>query len=197
MSHPVNLRVPILPVCVGIALLVATGAASAQAASGAMSGGANTASMQSAAKVSSADKSFVEKAAIGSMAEVQMGKLAQQKAGSDQVKQFGTRMVDDHSKANDDLKQVASSKGIPLPSALDSEHKSKMAKLEKLSGAQFDRAYMDDMVSDHKKDVAEFEKQAKSGNDADIKGFASKTLPTLQQHLSLAESTDKAVKGGK
>jgi putative membrane protein len=120
-----------------------------------------------------------------------------QKSGSDQVKQFGTRMVDDHSKANDDLKQVASSKGIPLPSALDSEHKSKMAKLEKLSGAQFDRAYMDDMVSDHKKDVAEFEKQAKSGNDADIKGFASKTLPTLQQHLSLAESTDKAVKGGK
>ena len=197
MSHPVNLRVPILPVCVGIALLVATGAASAQAASGAMSGGANTASMQSAAKVSSADKSFVEKAAIGSMAEVQMGKLAQQKAGSDQVKQFGTRMVDDHSKANDDLKQVASHKGITLPSDLDAKHKNKMAKLEKLSGAQFDRAYMDDMVSDHKKDVAEFEKQAKSGNDADIKGFASKTLPTLQQHLSLAESTDKAVKGGK
>jgi len=197
MSHPVNLRVPILPVCVGIALLVATGAASAQAASGAMSGGANTASVQSAAKVSSADRSFVEKAAIGSMAEVQMGKLAQQKAGSDQVKQFGTRMVDDHSKANDDLKQVASHKGITLPSDLDAKHKNKMAKLEKLSGAQFDRAYMDDMVSDHKKDVAEFEKQAKSGNDADIKGFASKTLPTLQQHLSLAESTDKAVKGGK
>ena len=186
MSHPVNLRVPILPVGVGIALLVATGAASAQAASGAMSGGANTASMQSAAKVSSADKSFVEKAAIGSMAEVQMGRLAQQKAGSDQVKQFGTRMVDDHSKANDDLKQVASHKGITLPSDLDAKHKNKMAKLEKLSGAQFDRAYMDDMVSDHKKDVAEFEKQAKSGNDADIKGFAPKTLPTLQQHLSLA-----------
>jgi putative membrane protein len=197
MSHPVNLRVPILPVGVGIALLVATGAASAQAASGAMSGGANTASMQSAAKVSSADKSFVEKAAIGSMAEVQMGKLAQQKAGSDQVKQFGTRMVDDHSKANDDLKQVASHKGITLPSDLDAKHKNKMAKLEKLSGAQFDRAYMDDMVADHKEDVAEFEKQAKSGHDADIKGFASKTLPTLQEHLSLAQSTDKAVKGGK
>jgi len=197
MSHPVNLRVPILPVGVGIALLVATGAASAQAASGAMSGGANTASMQSAAKVSSADKSFVEKAAIGSMAEVQMGRLAQQKAGSDQVKQFGTRMVDDHSKANDDLKQVASHKGITLPSDLDAKHKNKMAKLEKLSGAQFDRAYMDDMVSDHKKDVAEFEKQSKSGHDADIKGFASKTLPTLQEHLKLAQSADAAVKGKK
>ena len=196
MSHHPTLHVPILPVCVGVAVLVAAGSASAQATTNPPTSN-TTSSMQSAAKVSSSDKSFVEKAAIGGMAEVQMGKLAQQKAGSDQVKQFGTRMVDDHSKANDDLKQVASSKGIPLPSALDSEHKSKMAKLEKLSGAQFDRAYMDDMVSDHKKDVAEFEKQAKSGNDADIKGFASKTLPTLQQHLSLAVSTDKAVKGGK
>jgi putative membrane protein len=193
--HPhLNPRVPILPVCVGIALLVATSAASAQTTSNPPTG---TSSMQSAAKLSSADKSFVEKAAIGGLAEVQMGKLAQQKAGSDQVKQFGTRMVDDHSKANDQLKQVASSKGIALPSDLDSEHKSKMSKLEKLSGAQFDRAYMDDMVSDHKKDVAEFQKQAKSGNDADIKGFASKTLPTLQEHLTMAESTDKAVKSGK
>jgi len=196
MSHPVNLRVPILPVGVGIALLVATGAASAQAASGAMSGGANTASMQSAAKVSSADKSFVEKAAIGSMAEVQMGRLAQQKAGSDQVKQFGTRMVDDHSKANDDLKQVASHKGITLPSDLDAKHKNKMAKLEKLSGAQFDRAYMDDMVADHKEDVAEFQKQSSSGKDGDLKGFASKTLPTLQDHLKMAQSTQAAVRNG-
>ena len=196
MSHHPTFRVQILPVCVGVAMLVAAGAASAQATTNKPT--SNTASsMQSSAKLSSGDKSFVEKAAIGGMAEVQMGKLAQQKAGSDQVKQFGTRMVNDHSKANDDLKQVASSKGITLPSDLDSEHKSKMAKLEKLSGAQFDRAYMDDMVSDHKKDVSEFEKQAKSGSDAEIKGFASKTLPTLQQHLSLAESTDKAVKGGK
>ena len=197
MSHPPILRVPILPVSIGIALLVATGGASAQAASGAMSGGANTASMQSAAKVSSADKSFVEKAAVGGMAEVQMGKLAQQKAGSDEVKRFGTRMVDDHSKANDALKQVAANKGISLPGDLDSKHKNKMAQLEKLSGAQFDRAYMDDMVADHKEDVAEFQKQAKSGHDADIKGFASKTLPTLQEHLSLAQSTDKTVKGSK
>ena len=196
MSHHPTLHVPILPVCVGVAVLVAAGSASAQATTNPPTSN-TTSSMQSAAKVSSSDKSFVEKAAIGSMAEVQMGKLAQQKAGSDQVKQFGTRMVDDHSKANDDLKQVASHKGITLPSDLDAKHKNKMAKLEKLSGAQFDRAYMDDMVADHKEDVAEFEKQAKSGHDADIKGFASKTLPTLQEHLSLAQSTDKAVKGGK
>ena len=199
MSHHLHLnsRVPIVPVCVGIALLVATSAASAQATNNPPMGSSTTSSMQSAAKLSSTDKSFVEKAAVGGLAEVQMGKLAKEKAGSDQVKQFGTRMVDDHTKANDQLKQVASNKGITLPTDLDSEHKGKVAKLEKLSGAQFDRAYMDDMVSDHKKDVAEFQKQAKSGNDADIKGFASKTLPTLQEHLTLAESTDKAVKSGK
>ena len=195
MSHSPNPRVPILPVCIGIALLVATGAAAAQTTGNATTG--STSSMQSAAKMSSADKAFVEKAAIGGLAEVQMGKLAQQKAASEQVKQFGTRMVDDHSKANDELKQVASSKGITLPTDLDAKHKGKMAKLEKLSGAQFDRAYMDDMVADHKEDVSEFQKQAKSGSDADVKGFASKTLPTLQEHLTMAESTDKAVKAGK
>ena len=198
MSHHPKFHVPVVPVCVGIALLVATSTASAAQATGTPPPTSNTtASMQSAAKMSSSDKEFLHKAAIGGLAEVELGKLAQQKAGSDQVKQFGTRMVNDHGKANDDLKQVASNKGITLPSDLDAKHKSKMAKLEKLSGAQFDRAYMDDMVSDHKQDVAEFQKQAKSGNDADVKGFASKTLPTLQEHLTLAESTDKAVKAGK
>jgi putative membrane protein len=197
MSHHhlhLNLRVPFLPVCVGIAMVVAASAASAQATNPSTS---TTSSMQSAAKLSPADKTFVQKAAIGGLAEVEMGKLAQQKAGSDQVKQFGTRMVDDHSKANDELKQVASSKGIALPSDLDAKHKGKLAKLETLSGTQFDRAYMDDMVADHKEDVSEFQKQSKSGSDADIKGFASRTLPTLQEHLTLAESTDKAVKGSK
>ncbi|HZW76643.1 MAG TPA: DUF4142 domain-containing protein, partial [Caldimonas sp.] len=169
MSHSPNSRVPILPVCLGVALLVATSAASAQATGNAPNSN-TTSSMQSAAKVSSSDKSFVEEAAIGGMAEVQMGKLAQQKGGSHQVKQFGTRMVDDHSKVNDDLKQVADSKGITLPSELNGEHKNKVAKLERLSGAQFDRAYMDGMVSAHKKDIAEFQKQAKSAHDPDIKG---------------------------
>jgi len=194
MSHPTHSRFPILPVCAGIVLLVATGAASAQATGSATTNAAGTNATSSTAKLSSADKSFVEKAAIGGMAEVQMGQLAKQKAASDQVKQFGSRMVDDHSKANDELKQVASSKGITLPTDLDAKHKNKMAKLEKLSGAQFDRAYMDDMVADHKEDVAEFQKQAKSGQDPDIKGFASKTLPTLQEHLNMAQSTDKSVK---
>ena len=186
MSQPLKFRVLIPPLCAGIALLVGTGAASAQATA-----------MQSAAKVSSADKAFVDKAASGGMAEIEMSKLAQQKASNDQVKQFGTHMVDDHTHAADELKQVATSKGLTLPSDIDAQHKSKMARLEKLSGAQFDRAYMDDMVADHKAVVAEFAKQAKSGSDADLKSFASKTLPTLQEHLTMAESTDRAVKNGK
>ena len=197
MSHHLNPRVSLVPFGVGVALFVAASAATAQTSGNASTTSAGTASTQSASKLSAADKSFVQKAAIGGMAEVQMGQLAQQKAGSDQVKQFGTRMVEDHSKANDELKQVASSKGISLPADLDSKHKGKMQKLERLSGAQFDRAYMDDMVADHKEDVAEFQKQAKSGSDADVKGFASKTLPTLQEHLTMAESTDKAVKAAK
>jgi putative membrane protein len=181
-----------LSLCAGLALLAAPAPSAAQAASQpAASGAAKTGA------VAAADKEFVHKAAIGGMAEVERGKLAQQKAASEQVKQFGSRMVDDHSKANDELKQVATSKGLTLPTDLDAKHKSKMAKLEKLSGAQFDRAYMDEMVDDHKKDVAEFEKQSKSGHDADIKGFASKTLPTLQEHLKLAQSADAAVKGKK
>jgi putative membrane protein len=144
-----------------------------------------------------AELAFVEKAAMGGMAEVQLGQLAQQKASSDQVKQFGARMVQDHGKANADLKQVASDKGIQLPTSLDKKHEAAMQRLQKLSGAEFDRAYMKHMVGDHKKDVSEFEKEAKSGKDTAIKGFADKTLPTLQEHLKLAQSVDDALKSEK
>ena len=143
------------------------------------------------------ESGFVRKAAMGGMAEVELGNLAQQKASNDQVKQFGAKMVQDHGKANDELKQLASSKGIDLPSALDSKHKKDMDKLNKLSGAQFDKAYMSHMVDDHKKDVSEFKKQAKSGKDADVKAFAAKTLPTLEEHLQLAQTTNDAVKKSK
>jgi len=195
MSHQSN-RLSTVSVGIGLAFLVAAGAAPAQGTSNSSS---STSSMKAgtSASVPAADKAFAEKAAIGGMAEVQMGKMAQQKGSSDQVKQFGGRMVDDHSKANDELKQIASAKGIALPTDLDAKHKSKMDKMEKLSGAQFDRAYMDDMVADHKEDVAEFKKQASSGKDSDLKAFAAKTLPTLEDHLKMAQSTDAAVKGSK
>lgn len=195
MSHQSN-RLSTVSVGIGLAFLVAAGAAPAQGTSNPSS---STSSMKAgtSASVPAADKAFVEKAAVGGMAEVQMGKMAQQKGSSDQVKQFGGRMVDDHSKANDELKQIASAKGIALPTDLDAKHKSKMDKMEKLSGAQFDRAYMDEMVADHKQDVAEFKKQASSGKDSELKAFAAKTLPTLEDHLKMAQSTDAAVKGSK
>jgi putative membrane protein len=106
-------------------------------------------------------------------------------------------MEQDHSKANDELKKLAADKGVQLATALDSKHKSKVDKLAKLSGADFDKRYMSEMVSDHKNDVKLFQKEADKGKDADIKQFASKTLPTLKEHLQLAESSEKEVKGSK
>ena len=141
-------------------------------------------------------RTFVHEAAIGGMTEVKLGNLAQQQASSAQVKQFGARMVKDHSQANAELKQVASSKGIEVPAELDSKHQKDVDQLQKKQGADFDRAYMDHMVKDHKKDVSEFKKEANSGKDADIKAFAAKTLPTLEDHLQLAESTHAALKKG-
>lgn len=140
-----------------------------------------------------ADHVFAKKAAEGGLAEIELGKLAAQKAADDDVKKFGQRMVDDHSKANDELKEVASKLGITLPSDLNATDKATKARLEKLSGAAFDRAYMATMVKDHTKDVAEFQKEAKSATNDDIKHFASSTLPTLEGHLKDAESLHSKV----
>ncbi len=147
--------------------------------------------------VPSADKAFMHKAAIGGMAEVEMGKLAEHKASNDQVKQFGARMVQDHGKANGELKQIASGKGVMLPTSLDKKNQGTMDRMHKLSGAAFDKSYMSHMVDDHKKDIADFQKESKNGNDAEVKGFASKTLPTLQEHLTMAQDANSAVKSAK
>jgi len=174
-----------------------TGASATGSSSGSMgtSGSmAGSASASASPSLASADKSFILKAAEGGMAEVELGRLAAQKGSSEQVKQFGQRMVDDHSKANDQLKQIASSKGVSLPSDLAAKDKRERDRLSKLSGAQFDKAYMDHMVADHKKDVNDFKSEASKAKDPDVKSFASSTLPTLQEHLQLAQSTDQAVK---
>ncbi len=140
-----------------------------------------------------ADERFVKEAAIGGMAEVELGKLAADKASSAEVKRFGQRMVDDHGKANDELKTLAGNKNIDLPTAPDAKSQSLMDRLSKLSGDAFDRAYMQEMVKDHRKDVNEFRDYAKSGKDPDIKAWAAKTLPTLEEHLKLAQDANKAV----
>src|SRR5689334_10757965 len=108
------------------------------------------------------DSAFVTKAAVGGLAEVKLGQLATQKASSSDVKQFGQQMVDDHGKANEELKQLASSKGITLPTDLDAKHQATYDRLSKLDGAAFDRAYMQDMVADHNEDVSEFRRESKS-----------------------------------
>jgi putative membrane protein len=138
------------------------------------------------------DKKFVKDAAMGGMIEVELGKLAQQKASSDAVKQFGQKMVDDHSKANDELKQVASKQNFTVPDSLDSKHQSRITKLGKLSGTDFDRAYIKDQLKDHEEDVKKFGLEAQSGSNNDVKSFAAKTLPTLQQHLQQIKTLSKS-----
>src|SRR6478672_8230657 len=140
-----------------------------------------------------ADHAFVTQAAKGGLAEVQLGQLAADKASSDEVKKFGQRMVTDHSKANDELKSLAQSKNVTLPTDLDPKDKATHDRLAKLSGAAFDRAYMQHMLADHRKDVNEFKKESTSGKDSDVKAWASKTLPTLEEHLKLAQDANKAV----
>ena len=145
-------------------------------------------SAASSSKLAAADRQFIKKAAQGGLAEVQLGQLATEKADSPDVKQFGQKMVDDHGKANDQLKQVASNKGVAIPDKLNAKDAATKARLEKLSGKAFDRAYMRDMVVDHTKDVSEFRTESKTAKDPDVKNFASETLPTLQEHLKQAKS---------
>lgn len=138
--------------------------------------------------LSSADQKFVKEAAQGGMAEVELGQLAMQNGSSEAVKKFGERMVYDHSKANDQLKELAANKGVSLPQTPGMKEKAIKMRLSKLSGDQFDKAYMKDMLEDHKDDIAAFQKESTSGSDADVKNFASQTLPTLQDHLKEAEN---------
>jgi len=136
---------------------------------------------------------FVREAAIGGMAEVALGQLASGKASSADVKQFAERMVADHGKANTELKSLAEKRGLTVPTEVDAKHKQTMDKLSKLSGPAFDRAYMDEMRKDHKKDVNEFKQQSMKGSDPEIKAWAATTLPTLQEHMQMAERTHSAV----
>jgi putative membrane protein len=147
------------------------------------------------ASFAAADRAFVLEAAHGGMAEVELGRLAADKASNADVKQFGQRMVDDHGKANDELKALASQKNVTLPTELDAKHKATVARLSKLSGEAFDRAYMTDMVADHNKDVATFTRQSKMAKDADLKAWAAKTLPTLQEHQKMAREISAKVRG--
>jgi putative membrane protein len=148
-------------------------------------------------KLARSDARFLQKAATDGLAEVELGRLAQQKAMRDEVKQFATRMVEDHGKANEELKAVAATNGVALPAAPDKAHEKLMRKLEKLTGGDFDRAYMKAMVKDHRKDIDEFREHARSKRDDDARAFAAKTLPVLQGHLDAALATNDIVQAPK
>lgn len=139
-----------------------------------------------ASGLSSADRKFAMNTAMSGMTEVQLGRIATQQGASDAVKQFGQRMVDDHTKANNDLMQWAATSGLTLPTTLDAKHQAMVDKMSRLNGAAFDKAYAKNMVSDHMKAVSMFQKEAASGGDSGLKSFASSTLPTLQEHLTMA-----------
>lgn len=131
---------------------------------------------------------FMTEAAIGGMAEVELGKLASTKAQNADVKKFAQMMVADHGKANTELKALATKKGVTLPTELDAKHKSTMTELQGLSGAAFDKAYIAGQLADHEKTVKMFQAQAQNATDPDVKAFAAKTLPTLQEHLEMVRN---------
>ena len=130
---------------------------------------------------------FVKKAATGGATEVAAGKLAQSKGSTDAVKQFGSTMVDDHTKAGDQLKQIADGKKMTVPDGPDAAQKKALASLDGKTGTAFDKAFKAQMVKDHKTTIALFQQESKSGKDADLKAFATSTLPTLKQHLQMAQ----------
>jgi putative membrane protein len=142
---------------------------------------------------SSPDGMFVLDVAKDGMAEVELGKLASEKATSDDVKKFAQRMVTDHGKANDELKTLAQNKSITLPSDLDPKAKATHDRLAKLSGPAFERAYVQEMVAGHRKAVAAFKKESTSGQDPEVKAWATKTLPTIEEHFKMAQDIAKNV----
>ncbi len=145
------------------------------------------------AQVAQEDLDFATEAAQGGLMEVRLGELAQQQAKAEGVKDFGQRMVDDHGQANDKLKQIVEQKGIELPQDLSEDAQATYEELQGKSGAEFDEAYMDGMVSDHEDDVAAFEDYVENAKDPELRSFAEETLPTLKEHLEQAKQTQEQV----
>ncbi|MCC6861032.1 MAG: DUF4142 domain-containing protein [Bryobacterales bacterium] len=134
------------------------------------------------------DQRFVQKAAMSHMAEMRLAGIAQQRASSQAVKDYAQRLEQDHTQALTRLREIAGRENINLPDQLDSKHQSHIDRFSKLSGEEFDRAYIQHMIRDHKQDIALFERQANRGTGEDVKNYASNTLPALREHLNMATS---------
>jgi putative membrane protein len=140
------------------------------------------------------DTKFAVAAADGGMLEIETSKLALSKTGNPQIKDLAQMMIDDHTKAADKLKALAAAKNITLPATLSDDSQKKYDKLTGKTGIDFDKAYADQMVSDHKDVIDAFKKESDNGNDSDLKTFATATLPTLEQHLAMSDSAKADLK---
>jgi len=145
-------------------------------------------------KTGGVDAAFIPKAASGGMTEVELGKLAAEKGASQEVKDFGNQMVKDHSKANDELKEVAGKMNVTVPEKVDAKHQAMIAKMSALSGAAFDKAYVKGMVKAHKEDIAFFESADKEVKNEDLKKFIENTIPVMKEHLAMIEKFDQVKK---
>ena len=146
---------------------------------------------QNAAAGSMQDKSFVRKALEGGMFEVQAGQLAAQKSSSQDVQQFGQKMVDDHTKMGDALKPIAAQMGVTAPTKLSKKDEASLTKLQGMSGSEFDNAYIKDMVSDHKKDLSDFKAEAGNTQNSDLRQAVQQGGQVISEHLQMAEQLAK------
>ena len=149
--------------------------------------------MQANGGASPSDMMFVKKALQGSMAEVQVAQLALQKTSNDQVKQFAQHMVTDHTKLLNDMKPVAQQIGVTVPNGPDKKQKMMMARLQAMSGAEFDKAYVQAMVKDHKEDDADFKMEISNGQSQAVKDAASKGDPVIESHLQMIQGIAKGM----
>src|SRR6476646_487726 len=156
---------------------------------------ANTVSNAASSMMTASPESFAKAAAQGGMAEVKMGQLAAKNAKDPEIKKFGQMMVTDHTKAGDELKALAQKKNYQLPTDIGS-HQSTYDKLSKLTGADFDKEYVDEMVSDHESDLKEFQRQADNGSDPELKAFAAKVVTMIQKHLEAIKALQAKMNGG-
>jgi len=179
MKNKFSINIRLIISVIAIACIGLSGTALAQNPKSKSDSNSNKAK---ASTLSSADKAFVKNAAKGGMMEVAMGRVAEKNASDSEVKNFGARMVNDHSKANEDLKAIAKEENVEWPAEKEA------------SKWKSDKGYMDAMVKDHEKDLAEFEKEAKDGSDPKVKSFADKTAKTVRKHLEMAKEIDAKLK---
>jgi putative membrane protein len=160
----------------------------------ASTGGSTSEQINQEANVDDDALTFIKTAASSNVMEIEIGKLAQQKAQSERVKKFGLMMVNDHTKASNELKSLASEKNVVVNYALKPEHKTHLSDLQKLSGSAFDKHYMQMMLSAHTTDIQLFERFGADNRDKAVNNFATKTLPVLKMHLDSARNIQTTLK---